>query len=1004
MSLLATMLILVATVAVAPVCTRYLGRDAGYPLGALYLVAAGAFFPAAAATMRGETTTYLVEWVPSLNVNFALQADGIGVVFTFIALLIGAVVFVYSARYLEDGHNTSFYLTMCAFTLSMVGLVLADDLILLFVCWELTSLASFLLIARSGYGGELASLRTLLITFLGGLSLLAAVVSIIARTDTTSVTEALASPIWTEDAGFTISMAILVLLAAFTKSAQFPFHVWLPDAMAAATPVSAYLHAAAVVKAGIFLLLRFSPAFHETLLWNYTLIFVGLFTGAMGAWFAAQKTDLKKLMAYSTVSQLGLIVATIGIGTEEAIAAATLHTIAHALFKSGLFMMVGVIDHAAHTRDMRRMPQLWKKMPWSFGAVVLGCASMAGIFPMLGFISKEAILTSASEAPGPEFVGWLALFGVAGGAVLTFAYCAKIVFGGFVDGTRTDVTIHEASPSLLIPAALPIIVGLPLTFFAGVLDTPVQRAVEAALPAGEVEEKAHFYIWHGFTLELGLTVLIIAIGVVIIMNRARLRVFIEHDSFDVDGAWVIGRVYKGLRRFGTKLALLVAANNPTRHVAAQFAVLGVVLIGGSIAVLTSVDLEPQLADLTRPIDAVVLIIVVGGVLGATLSNSRLAATVSLSTVGIAVTIQIFSLGAPDVGLTQLLVEALTVLMIMLVLQKLPLTFGRGPRYGNTAAAALAIVTGTAVGLSVWVLAGRRELPPVAEYYLNEAPIVSGGDNIVNTILVEFRALDTLGELTVLGMAGVALVAVLSTVRDRYLDPEPSIDKNYVPAPELPLREEGSTADRAMLEAWGNAIPLQLLIRLTIPLLAVISAILFWRGHNAPGGGFIAALVGSAIVALIYLAAAKDHPVGAPKAPIYLIALGVALALATGIWGLVAKGSFLQPINGYFLGQKLTSALVFDLGVYAAVLGLVMAAFNLLGASEGTEEGTRERADQSVEGEVPGPMNSVRGEHPQDEGQAPTKLMRPTRKTSFLATGRTPRQDSPTGKPGKGKKK
>lgn len=1004
MSLLATMLILVATVAVAPVCTRYLGRDAGYPLGVLYLLAAGAFFPAASATMRGETTTYNVEWVPSLNVNFALQADGIGVVFTFIALLIGAVVFIYSARYLEDGRNTSFYLTMCAFTLSMVGLVLADDLILLFVCWELTSLASFLLIARSGYGGELASLRTLLITFLGGLSLLAAVVSIIAKTDTTSVTEALASPIWTEDAGFTTSMAILVLLAAFTKSAQFPFHVWLPDAMAAATPVSAYLHAAAVVKAGIFLLLRFSPAFHETLTWNYILIFVGLFTGAMGAWFAAQKTDLKKLMAYSTVSQLGLIVATIGIGTEEAIAAATLHTIAHALFKSGLFMMVGVIDHAAHTRDMRRLPQLWKKMPWSFSAVVLGCMSMAGIPPMLGFASKEAILTSAREAPGPEFVGWVALLGVAGGAVLTFAYCAKIVFGGFVDGTRADITVHEAPPSLLIPAALPIFVGLPLAFGVGVLDTPVQRAVEAALPGEELEHEVHLALWHGFNLELLLTFLILCVGVIIIMNRARLRAFIEHDSFDVDGAWVIGRVSKGLRRFGTKLSLLVAANNPTRHVAAQFTVLGIVLFAGCIAVFSTVGLDPQVGNLTEPIDAVVLIVVIGGVIGATLSDSRLAATVSLSAVGIAVTVQIFALGAPDVGLTQLLVEALTVLMIMLVLQKLPLTFGRGPRYGNSAAAGLAIFTGISAGLTVWVLTGRRVLPPVAEYYLNEAPAESGGSNIVNTILVEFRALDTLGELSVLGMAGVALIAVLSTVRDRYLDPEPSADKNYVKAPDLPLRVEGSTADKAMMEAWGNAIPLQLLIRLTIPLLAVISVILFWRGHNSPGGGFIAALVGSAVIALIYLASAKDHPVGAPKAPVYLISVGIALALGTGIWGLLAKGSFLEPINGYFLGQKLNSAMVFDLGVYSAVLGLVMAAFNLLGASEGTEEGTRERADQSVEGEVAGPMDSVRGEHPQDASPAPTKLARPTRTTSYLARGTVPRRDSPTEKSGKGKMK
>ncbi|MGB3686633.1 MAG: DUF4040 family protein [Ornithinimicrobium sp.] len=997
MSLLITMVVLVVAIAAAPVCTHYLGRDAGYPLAAIYLVATATFLPAASAVMADEAYTYSVSWVETLNVNFALKADGIGVVFTFIALLIGAVVFVYSARYLEDGRNLSFYLTMCAFTFSMVGLVLADDMVLLFIFWELTSLASFLLIARSGYGGELASLRTLLITFLGGLFFLAAVVSIIAKTGTTSVTEVLANPVWSENAAFTTTMAILVLLAAFTKSAQFPFHVWLPDAMAAATPVSAYLHAAAVVKAGIFLLFRFSPAFHVTPMWNYTLIFVGLFTGALGAWFALQKTDLKKLMAYSTVSQLGLIVATIGIGTEEAIVAATLHTIAHALFKSGLFMMVGVIDHSVHTRDIRRLPELRKTMPWSFGAVILGCASMAGIPPMLGFLSKEEILTSMREAPGPEWVGWLALAGAVGGAVLTFSYCAKIVFAGFVDGTRTDITGHEGEPLLLIPAALPIVVGLPLGFVAGVLDTPVQRAVEASLPAGEAEHKVHLYLWHGFNLELFLSLAVFAVGTVIIFNRHKLRTWIEHESFNHDGAWVIGRCNKGLKTFGTKLALTVAANNPTRHVAAQLSVLCLVLIGGTLAVWQSSGFAEQQANLTEPIDAVVLIVVIGGVIGATLSDSRLGATVSLSAVGIAVTVQIFALGAPDVGLTQLLVEALTVLMIMLVLQKLPLRFGRGPRYGNASAAALAVVSGIAAGVAVWAFTGRRERPEVTDYYLNEAPEESGGANIVNTILVEFRALDTLGELSVLAMAGVALIAVLSTVRDRYLDPKPGADHNYVPAPELALRSKGSTAAKAMTEAWGNAIPLQLLVRLTIPLLAAISAILFLRGHNAPGGGFIAALVGSAIVALIYLASSKDHPVGAPRAPVALIAAGILTALLAGLWGLLAKGSFLQPIHGEILGYKWTSAILFDLGVYAAVLGLVMAAFNLLGASEGTEEGTRERADQAVEGEVEGPMETVRGEHP-DEAAAEAGVLpaRPTRKTSFLSAGRIPPREHSAG--------
>lgn len=986
MNLLWTLLILVGAVVAAPACTRWLGRDAGYPLAGIYLLATAAFFPAAVDVLSGRRVTYSVPWVSTLDLNFALQADGIGVVFTFIALLIGAVVFAYSARYLQDGRHLSFYLVMCAFTLSMVGLVLADDMILLFLSWELTSLASFLLIARSGYGGELASLRTLIITFIGGLTMLAATVSIIARTGTTSVTEVLADPVWSTDPAFTAAMAILVLVAGFTKSAQFPFHSWLPDAMAAATPVSAYLHAAAVVKAGIFLLMRFSPAFHETPVWNYTLIATGLFTGAMAAWFAAQKTDLKKLMAYSTVSQLGLIVATIGIGTEEALAAATLHIIAHALFKSGLFMMVGVVDHAAHTRDIRRLPTLYKKMPWSFATVVLGCASMAGIPPMLGFVSKESIFTAMLEAPGPAWVGWAAFAGAVGGAVLTFAYCAKIVFGGFVDGTRTDIEVHEAAPSLLLPAALPIVVGLPLAIFVGVLDTPVGYAVRAAVPEvepeGEHGHEVHLALWHGLNLELAMSALIIAIGVGLILNRSALRRWIEHDTLAVDGAWIIMRSIRHLSTFGRVLVDTVRADHPTRHVAAQFSMLSVVIIGGTIGVVATSGLAPLEPDLGRPIDVLLMLVVLGGVIGVTRSNSRLAATVSLSAVGITVTVQIFALGAPDVGLTQLLVEGLTVLMIMLVLQKLPLHFGKGPRWGQGPAAGLAVLTGLSAALLTWALTGRREPSHVAEFYLTEAYQESGGANIVNTILVEFRALDTLGELSVLGMAGVAIIALLSTVRDQELDPDPEHDHNYVPEPAKPLRAVGSTAHRAMMEAWGNAIPLQMLVRITIPLLAVISAILFLRGHNSPGGGFIAALVGSSVVALIYLSSARDHQVGPPRLPVRLIGIGVLLALGTGLWGLLAKGSFLEPLNGELLGQKVNSAMVFDLGVYCAVLGLVMAAFNLLGASQGTDEGTRERADESYEGQLSGPLDTLRGE-------------RPGRRSTFLTTDTRPGGGDPS---------
>ncbi|MFK5634480.1 DUF4040 family protein [Ornithinimicrobium sp. LYQ103] len=967
MTLVLTLAVCALSVLASFPLTRLLGRHAGWGLAALYLAGAAAFWPAARSVMAGEVVTWSRPWVPDLGVELSLRADGIGVVFTMIALVIGAVVLAYSTAYLKPGRHLTFYLYLAVFTLAMVGLVLADDLILLFLCWELTSLASFLLIARSGFSGEAASMRTLLITFLGGLTLLAAVGIMVAATGTTGLQEALAHPVWDERPGLTTGVAVLVLLSAFTKSAQFPFHVWLPDAMAAATPVSAYLHAAAVVKAGIFLLMRFSPLFHDVAVWNATLIVVGLFTCALGGFFALQKTDLKKLMAYSTVSQLGLIVAAIGVGTEYALAAAVLHVIAHALFKSGLFMMVGVIDHATGTRDVRRLPELRRAMPLAFWTTVLGCASMAGIPPMLGFASKEAIFTGLLESPGPAWTGWAALVGGTLASVLTFAYCAKIVYHGFVDGRggdrwAEDEPLHPTPPALGIFAALPILAGVPLAFAIGVLDTPVDRAVAAALP--HVEPETHLSLWHGVNAELVATLVILTLGVLVVLGRRTLLPALERETFGTDGAGVIAALIAPVARAGMQLALLVRADSPTRHVAPVLVVLASVLGGGSAGLLLTGRLAEQHPDLDRWTDAVALVVILLGVLGVCISQSRLAATVSLSAVGIGITVQIFALGGPDVGLTQLLVEALTILMIMLVLQKLPLRFGRSPRWGQKAAIALAVTTGAATGLGAFALTGRRERSEIADYYLTQGPGITHGYNVVNTILVEFRALDTLGELTVLGMAGAAMVAIISTVRDRYLDPPPEQDRSFVPDPEIALRPPGSPAHRAINAAWGNAVPMQLLVRLTAPLLVIISLILFWRGHNSPGGGFIAALVGSTVVALIYLASARDQAVGPARLPMILIGAGISLAVLTGLWGVAAEGSFLAPISGDVGSLYLTSALLFDLGVYAAVLGLVMEAFNLLGATGGRER-TRERADESVEGELTGPMDSTRGETPSE---------------------------------------
>ncbi|MBW3086901.1 NAD(P)H-quinone oxidoreductase subunit 2, chloroplastic [Austwickia sp. TVS 96-490-7B] len=995
MPMVATLLTLAVAVVSAPVAASRMGRAAGWPLAALYLLATAVLWPVVADVMTGHTPSWRTPWVPALHVDLALRADGLGVLFALIALIIGAIVFAYSASYLGPGPQISFYLIMTTFTLAMVGLVLADDMILLFICWELTSIASFLLIARSGHAGEQASMRTLLITFVGGLSLLVAVAAITHRTGTTTLSTALAHPVWREDPGFAALAATLVAIAGFTKSAQFPFHVWLPDAMAAITPVSAYLHAAAVVKAGIFLLLRFTPAFQAVTTWNIALTVTGLVTACLGGWFACQQHDLKKLMAYSTVSQLGLLVATIGVGTAAALAAAVLHTIAHALFKSGLFMMVGVVDHAVHTRDIRRMPPLRSAMPVTFIVTAIGCASMAGIPPLLGFVSKESLFSGLLYAGGhdtPTWYGAAALVVAASASVLTFVYCAKVVFGAFIDGTD-DRPVERPHAALVAPAALPILAGVPLGLLVSALDTPVHQALRAALGGSTTDGDAahvHLSLWHGFTVELAATAAVFLLGTVLVLRRQAWWTWWERPLFSGDGATVIGRGVAVLVRIGELCSRPVSVDYPSRQVTALMGAFIVVVGGGLWAATASVGVPQPPGELNRPVDLLLFVLVAAAVAMVCSARNRLAAVVSLSAVGALCTVQILALGAPDVTLTQLLVESLTVVVMMLVLQKLPRQFGEAAPRRRAWALALACGVGMTAGAATFLLNGRRADGGVTDYYQEHASGVSGGANIVNVILVEFRALDTLGELAVLGMTGVALVAILSTVRHQHIDPVTRLrgDEQAEPAPAL--RPEGSTAHRAITSAWSNVLGLQLMLRFVVPVLAGLSGLIFLRGHNEPGGGFIAALIGSAAVGLTYLSTSRDRQIGPPRLPLRLIGSGILMAVLTGLWGLVGQGSFLEPLHGHLGSVHLTSSMLFDIGVYLAVLGLVMMTFNLLGTSAASTEhsggeATRERVDESVEGELSGPLDTVRGE---PAGAGP---MRVGVRTTHLASGRRPKE-------------
>lgn len=889
---------------------QLLGRSAGW------LCSLGMFAIAACLTAlwldRGDasTITHVVQWIPILDVSLALRLDGLSFFFALLVMVIGGVVLAYCARYLHGGGHGVFYALMTFFGAAMLGLVLADDLVLLFVMWEFTTLCSFLLIARSGPAGTEPAIRTFLVTVAGGLCLLTAVAVAWVTTGTTSLNVVLTHPVWEQRPQLTAAVAVLVALAAFTKSAQFPFHGWLPDAMVAITPVSAYLHAAAMVKAGIYLLLRFSTLFHDVPAWNALLVTVGVITAAMGALFALQRHDLKGLLAYSTVSQLGFLVATIGIGTTYAIVGAVVHTAAHALFKSALFMSVGVIDHQAGTRDMRELSGLAKSMPVTAVVMTLAAMSMAGLPPLFGFVTKEAMFKAASQAEMP--LGVVVLVGTALvlAASLTFAYSARMILPVF-PGPALSTPPREGSPAFLAPVALVSLAGVVLGV-AGPLAEPLLTPAAQSV----MGEKAHadLGLWHGVNPALMMSLAVIGLGLVLVALRHPIeRLLGGRRLLPFTAVGIVDAVRDGSIAFGRRVGDVTRSDAPFGHLAWPLGLL-VVLAGGGVLIA---DVEPVFAPLTRPTDWILLFLVLVGVVLANIAYTRMTMIVVVGVSGFAMSLFFFTLGAVDVALTQLMVEILTVVVIVLVLSRLPDTFHPTGRWRIGIATVLAVLVGAAAGLAAWAFTGRRDLSEVGGIFLAEGAELTGGTNVVNTILVDFRALDTLGEFVVLGVAALAIVIALD---GRGLLP-------YRPSPRRPR------IARAIDDSRSNTIVLRVTDRFLGPVLVLLSGYLFLRGHNAPGGGFISALVLGAGIALVYLAAPDDRVSRLSRSYTTLIGWGVVIGVLTGLIGYL-DGSFLRPLHPYVAGVKLTTALVFDLAVYLAVAGIILAAISRLGTTQG----------------------------------------------------------------------
>jgi multicomponent Na+:H+ antiporter subunit A len=895
--------LLLTAAAVSPVARR-LGRDTGFVLAAVFGLLAALLLRHAPEVLGGGTVDVAWSWIPSLGVSFRLRLDGLSLLFALLILGVGALIMAYCARYLEPGQShRRLYTLLTVFATAMLGLVLSADLILLFVFWEATTLSSFFLIGGAGLAGAKPATRALIVTGGGGLALLAALVMVAVTVGTTDLNVVLSDPRLITDSPLALPIGVCIVLAAFTKSAQIPFHFWLPDAMVAITPVSAYLHAATMVKAGIYLLMRFSPPFAEDPLWTGTLVSVGLLTAVVGALFALQQHDLKALLAYSTVSQLGLLVALVGVGTPAALAAAALHLLAHALFKATLFMLVGIIDKEAGSRDIRELSGLRRVMPVTAVLTGLAALSMAGLPPFLGFISKEEAFYAFLEIDGPAWVGVLTATVAVCGAALTFAYGFRILAGAF-GGTAAQQDLYEPRPAFLAPAAVPAVLSLLLGLGVGLLNPLVNRTV---LDTRLVEGTFDLALWHGFSPALGMSAATVTIGLLLFSQRARIDRSLPGLRLPVRGAEAYDSTYDAALRLGGGIGRPSRSSALAAHLPWPLLALVALAVTGIVA---GGPLAPVPAPVTRPGDWLVAALVALAVLGLALSRGQLAAVTLLGAVGFLVAAWFLLAGAPDLALTQLLVEILTVVVAVLVLRRLPHAFRAAGRVRTGVAAGLAGALGLVAGVATYTLTGRRELSPAGDFLLRESEPLTGGTNVVNTVLVDFRGLDTWGEVTVLAVAALGLLALLR------------VDA-AVSAPERTVSRPDPVADPET-----NAVVLRVTQRVLAPGIVVLSAYLLWRGHNDPGGGFIAALVGGAGVALAQL------PRSVPTVPWLLrpeplVSIGVIVAGAAGLVGYL-DGAFLRPLKTELpVVGSLTSSLVFDVGVYLAVVGLVVAALDRL---------------------------------------------------------------------------
>ncbi len=726
----------------------------------LALLPAGLFvyFASYLATIAaGAPMTIARPWAPSLGVNLAFALDGLSLLFALVITGIGALVIIYAGAYLS-GHEQlgRLYAYLLLFMASMLGLALADNALTMFVFWELTSISSYLLIGfdHERPAARAAALQALLVTGGGGLAMLAGLVLLGQISGTYELSALVAQGEAIRAHPLYLPILLLILVGAFTKSAQVPFHFWLPNAMEAPTPVSTYLHSATMVKAGVYLLLRVSPILGGTGAWHLLVAGVGATTAVTAGYLALTQTDLKRILAYSTVSALGALTLLAGVGSEVAIRAAMVFLLAHALYKGALFMIAGAIDHETGTREVERLGGLWRLMPITATAAAIAAVSLAGFGPVLSFIAKEMVF-EAMLAAGPG--RWLLTAAAVAAGVAAAGVALLTGFKPFFGpAASTPHHGHEPSPGLWLG---PLALAAGGVLF-GLWPAPLARALigPAAASALAEPQTVKLALWHGFNWALGLGVLSLALGALAYRAREALRRPTERPLFNMGPARWYDAALEGIYRLA-EVQTRVLQNGYLRAYLSTIILATVALAGYALIGRAGFAWRAELADL-QLIDVAVAALILLATWAATTSRSRLGAVAALGVVGYGVAFVFILFGAPDVAMTQFMVETLTVILLVLVFYHLPPFAQLSSRRARWRDAAIALTAGSLMTLFLLAAIGAQHVPPISDYFAENSWLLAHGRNIVNTILVDFRGLDTLGEITVLALAGVGVFALL----------------------------------------------------------------------------------------------------------------------------------------------------------------------------------------------------------------------------------------------------